>query len=120
MLVLFIFVVGNIAIVTSDGEGHISAFNPYSDLWRIRLTDIRQLKGLGLTPYIRSLLTIDLVNSQGQNTNYTLAADNCRHLYFLHQGAIVKFVTTPAPISAVCIFSLKKKNYSPSHRLPSW
>ena len=94
---------GNIAIVTSDGEGHISAFNPYHDLWRVRLTDLRQLKGLGLTPYIRSLITVDMVNAQGHKTNYILAADNCRHLYFLHQGAIVKFVTTPAPISAVSI-----------------
>lgn len=35
---------GNIAIVTSDGQGLISAFSPYSDLWTLRLSDLRQLK----------------------------------------------------------------------------
>ena len=38
------FTVGNMAIVTSDGEGLISAFSPYTDLWSLRLTDLRQLK----------------------------------------------------------------------------
>ena len=38
--------VGNLAIVTSDGEGLVTAFSPYTDLWSLRLTDLRQLKVL--------------------------------------------------------------------------
>lgn len=99
---------GQIAIIASDGIGHISAFNPYEDLWNIRLADVIQLRGISATPYIKSLITADMMNSSGQKTSYIIATDNCLNLYLIHRGSIVMCIKTPSVITAMatgCITS---------------
>ena len=35
---------GSVAIVTGDSAGHLWAFSPYADMWRLRLGDAKQTK----------------------------------------------------------------------------
>jgi len=92
---------GNIAIVCSDSAGHICAFNPYSQLWRIRLSDMHLLKGVSTLPQVNCLLAVNLSNSHGHQTNYIIASDNCQHVYILHQGAVVMDTKMPTNITSM-------------------
>ena len=55
-----------------------------------------------------SLLPVRLNSIHGQPTDYVLAADDAKHLYFLQQGRIVLVLNTPANITAVSIICIMK------------
>lgn len=124
---------GCAAVVIGDSSGHLWAFSPYSDLWRLRLGDSKQTKvrvyllhlfapiffGHFQTyrfffeiwlqrpqnaPRVKSMLATKLLNQHGQSCHYLLAADDTQHLYFIHQGSIVLTLKTPAVVNAVSIF----------------
>ena len=47
------------------------------------------------------MLSVDICDSNGQTSNYLLATDNHRHLFFIQQGSVVLVLNTPAVITAV-------------------
>ncbi|ELT88704.1 hypothetical protein CAPTEDRAFT_224174 [Capitella teleta] len=92
---------GSAAVVTGDTMGHLWAFSPYSDLWRLRLTDSKQPKSQNSTQ-VQCLLTANLQSKHGQTCGYLLATDHSQHLHFIHQGTVVLTLKTPSTITAMC------------------
>ncbi len=60
-------------------------------------------QGLSCTPYVKCLLSVDICDNNGQTSNYLLASDNHRHLFFIQQGSIVLVLNTPDVITAVSV-----------------
>lgn len=93
---------GNNSIVTCDESGNISAILPSKELWRINKNNLNLLKGPSQKVKITSLLSTQLVTSNGEKCSYVLAADDNKQLHFLHQGQVVMTIATPAIVTAMC------------------
>ncbi|XP_060574235.1 uncharacterized protein LOC132731946 [Ruditapes philippinarum] len=93
---------GNCSIVTSDESGYICATSPSKELWRININNLPTSKGPTEKSVVTCLLSTDLVTPTGEKCSYILAADDNKHLHFVHQGEVVMTLNTPEIITAMC------------------
>ncbi|KAL4237600.1 hypothetical protein ACF0H5_002314 [Mactra antiquata] len=93
---------GSCCIVASDESGYICGLLPSKELWRININDLSNLKCPTQKMVITCMLSTELVTPTGEKCCYILAADDNKHLHFIHQGDIVMTLSTPEVISAMC------------------
>lgn len=93
---------GNCSIVTSDESGYVCAILPSKELWRININNLPSIKGPSQKAVITCLLSAELVTLTGETCSYILAADDLKHLHFIHQGEVVMTLGTPEIITAMC------------------
>ncbi|KAK2169609.1 hypothetical protein LSH36_8g01061 [Paralvinella palmiformis] len=89
------------AIIIGDRQGHVAAFSPFTEFWRVRLSDLGQYKNLALRPQVTCVHITELTDKYGQRRSCVLVSDTCKAVHMIQGGSIVLTLYTPAVVTAM-------------------
>lgn len=94
---------GGSSVVLSSVDGEVCCVSGHSEVWRLRLEDIKLIKQqIGFRPRVTCLLSTSLNTPHHTSPTYTLIATDSHHLLFYLHHTLAFVLPTPFIITAMC------------------
>uniref|UniRef100_H2ZNQ7 Uncharacterized protein n=1 Tax=Ciona savignyi TaxID=51511 RepID=H2ZNQ7_CIOSA len=94
---------GNVNVILGRDDGEVICFNTFSQLWKLRLSDIStQTRNTSVS--VTCLLPVSMITSwaNGNAEDYVLVADSQGNVHIIQDGNVLRTIEVPSSVQCMC------------------